>query len=86
MRLLRGAGTTGLAGMRPVDPPFVRPLLPFSRDELVAWLAGQEGTFVFSWELQPAVQLLPVIVVPPETAALVPHSKSSAETVPSRFS
>jgi tRNA(Ile)-lysidine synthase len=27
--------------MRPVDPPFVRPLLPFSRDELVAWLAGE---------------------------------------------
>lgn len=39
LRLLRGAGTTGLAGMRPVDPPFVRPLLPFSREELVAWLA-----------------------------------------------
>lgn len=41
LRLLRGAGTTGLAGMRPCDPPFVRPLLPFSRDELVAWLAGE---------------------------------------------
>lgn len=42
LRLLRGAGTTGLAGMRAVDPPFVRPLLPFSREELVAWLA-EEG-------------------------------------------
>ncbi len=40
LRLLRGAGTTGLAGMRPVDPPFVRPLLPFSREEIVAWLAA----------------------------------------------
>jgi tRNA(Ile)-lysidine synthase len=39
LRLLRGAGTAGLAGMRPCAPPFVRPLLPFSRDELVAWLA-----------------------------------------------
>lgn len=41
LRLLRGAGTTGLAGMRPVDPPFVRPLLSFSREELVEWLAGE---------------------------------------------
>lgn len=41
LRLLRGAGTTGLAGMRPVDPPFVRPLLPFARTELVEWLASE---------------------------------------------
>ncbi|MHB8707803.1 MAG: tRNA lysidine(34) synthetase TilS [Desulfuromonadales bacterium] len=41
LRLLRGAGTTGLAGMRPVDPPFVRPLLAFSRADLVEWLAGE---------------------------------------------
>ena len=41
LRLLRGAGTTGLAGMRPIDPPFVRPLLPFCRDELIAWLSGE---------------------------------------------
>ena len=40
LRLLRGAGTTGLAGMRPADPPFVRPLLPFSRQQLVAWLVS----------------------------------------------
>lgn len=40
LRLLRGAGTTGLAGMRAIEPPFVRPLLPFSRGELVEWLAG----------------------------------------------
>lgn len=41
LRLLRGAGTTGLAAMRPVARPFVRPLLPFSRKELVEWLSGQ---------------------------------------------
>jgi tRNA(Ile)-lysidine synthase len=42
LRLLRGAGTTGLAGMRACDPPFVRPLLGFSRAELVAWLTDEE--------------------------------------------
>lgn len=41
LRLLRGAGTTGLAGMRPVESPFVRPLLSFAREELVEWLAGE---------------------------------------------
>jgi tRNA(Ile)-lysidine synthase len=41
LRLVRGAGTTGLAGMRPIDLPFVRPLLGFSRAELVEWLAGE---------------------------------------------
>ena len=41
LRLLRGSGTTGLAGMRPFDSPYVRPLLPFSREELIAWLAGE---------------------------------------------
>jgi tRNA(Ile)-lysidine synthase len=41
LRLLRGAGTAGLAGMRSFDPPFVRPLLPFPREELIAWLASE---------------------------------------------
>lgn len=50
LRLLRGAGTTGLAGMRAVDLPFVRPLLPFSREEIVAWLA-QEG---LAWREDPS--------------------------------
>lgn len=50
LRLLRGAGTTGLAGMRPLDPPFVRPMLPFSRDELVIWL-GDEG---LAWREDPS--------------------------------
>ena len=38
LRLLRGAGPTGLAGMRPQAGIFVRPLLGFSRDELRAYL------------------------------------------------
>lgn len=42
LRLLRGAGVDGLAAMRPCTPPFVRPLLPFGHDELVAWL-GETG-------------------------------------------
>ncbi len=33
-RFLRGAGLGGLAGMREVRPPFVRPLLSIGRDEL----------------------------------------------------
>ncbi len=35
--LLRGAGTRGLRGMLPVDPPWCRPLLHESRDVLEAW-------------------------------------------------
>ena len=38
MRLVRGAGTAGLAGMRQVDGRLVRPLLPFHHEELVAYL------------------------------------------------
>jgi len=45
MRLMRGAGTAGLAGMRQVDGRVVRPLLPFNREELVAYL--EEGGFVW---------------------------------------
>jgi tRNA(Ile)-lysidine synthase len=41
MRLLRGAGLDGLAGIRSRNGPFVRPLLPFRRDELRAWLAAR---------------------------------------------
>ena len=37
MRLLRGAGTTGLAGMRPRRGPFVRPLLAVTRAEIEAY-------------------------------------------------
>ena len=43
MRLLRGSGLAGLAGIRPVhdaDPPIVRPLLGWRRDELAALVAA----------------------------------------------
>jgi len=41
-RLLRGAGLTGLAGMRPVTANhLVRPLLTCSRDEVRTWAASQ---------------------------------------------
>jgi tRNA(Ile)-lysidine synthase len=45
-RLLRGAGPTGLAGMRPQSGPFIRPLLAFSRAQILAYLAEQELEFV----------------------------------------
>jgi tRNA(Ile)-lysidine synthase len=38
LRLLRGAGTRGLAGIRARRGPFVRPLLAFRRDELREYL------------------------------------------------
>ncbi len=50
LRLLRGAGSAGLAAMRPLDLPFVRPLLAFPREELVAWLA-EEG---IAWREDPS--------------------------------
>lgn len=37
LQLLRGAGTAGLAGMRPVRDRYVRPLLDVGRDELRGW-------------------------------------------------
>lgn len=36
MRLLRGSGLSGLSGIRAVNPPVVRPLLGWRRDELAA--------------------------------------------------
>jgi len=45
MRLMRGAGTAGLAGMRQVDGQVVRPLLSFHHEELVAYL--EESGFVW---------------------------------------
>ena len=41
LRLLRGAGPAGLAGMHIPSEPFVRPLLDFSRAELQAFLSEQ---------------------------------------------
>lgn len=40
LRFLRGSGPAGLAGMAPAGPgSLVRPLLPFRRSEIAAWLA-----------------------------------------------
>lgn len=38
LRLLRGAGPRGLAGIRPARGSIVRPLLAFGREEVHAWL------------------------------------------------
>jgi tRNA(Ile)-lysidine synthase len=45
MRLMRGAGTAGLAGMRQVDGRIIRPLLSFHHEELVTYL--EEGGFAW---------------------------------------
>ena len=45
LRVLRGAGATGLAGIRPRRGPVVRPLLDLRRDELVAFLASLGQAF-----------------------------------------
>ncbi len=38
LRVLGGSGPAGLAGMAPVVGRLVRPLLPFGREEILAWL------------------------------------------------
>ncbi|MFO7659542.1 MAG: tRNA lysidine(34) synthetase TilS, partial [Candidatus Cloacimonadaceae bacterium] len=38
MNLTRGAGITGMGGIKPVTDSIVRPLLPFSKAEIEAWL------------------------------------------------
>ena len=46
LRLLRGAGTTGLSAMAPLNQVgIIRPLLALSRQELRAWLAEKQLTF-----------------------------------------
>ncbi len=45
MRLLRGSGVSGLAGMRMVNLPFVRPLLPFRRAELLLYLEQSQAAW-----------------------------------------
>lgn len=42
MRLVRGSGPSGLAGMRMIDPPIVRPLLVYLRAELLAYLQEEQ--------------------------------------------
>jgi tRNA(Ile)-lysidine synthase len=46
LRLTRGAGPRGLAGMHPRNGPIVRPLLGCRREELRAWLAERSLPFV----------------------------------------
>jgi len=41
MRLLRGSGPAGLAGIRPRDRGVLRPLLPFSRQSLARYARGR---------------------------------------------
>jgi tRNA(Ile)-lysidine synthase len=45
LRLLRGAGSAGLAGIRPRRGRIIRPLLDIRRDELRAYLAGRRQPF-----------------------------------------
>ncbi len=45
MRLIRGAGPDGLAGIRPSSGRVIRPLLHVSRSELRAYLAGRGQSF-----------------------------------------
>lgn len=45
LRLLRGAGSAGLAGMRMVNGAVVRPLLPFHRTDLLAYLKNEGLTW-----------------------------------------
>jgi tRNA(Ile)-lysidine synthase len=45
LRVLRGAGATGLAGIRPRRGPVVRPLLDIRRDDLLAFLASLGQAF-----------------------------------------
>ncbi|HKB10978.1 MAG TPA: tRNA lysidine(34) synthetase TilS, partial [Vicinamibacterales bacterium] len=46
LRLTRGAGPRGLAGMHPRNGRIVRPLLGCRRDELRAWLGARQLLFV----------------------------------------
>ena len=45
MRLLRGAGTTGLCGMSALRFPFIRPLLAVDRKDVLAYLREQRLEF-----------------------------------------
>jgi tRNA(Ile)-lysidine synthase len=42
LRLLRGSRVTGLAGMRTINGSVVRPLLPFSRQELLDYIQSED--------------------------------------------
>lgn len=46
MNLIRGTGLRGLAGMRAQSDIFIRPLLPFSKKEILNFLQGKGLSFV----------------------------------------
>lgn len=46
MNLIRGTGIRGLGGIRPKNGYVVRPLLPVSRSEILAWLEQQQLSYV----------------------------------------
>ena len=45
-RLLRGSGSSGLSAMQPWSPPFIRPLLPFTREQLQELLEEHGRPFI----------------------------------------
>ncbi len=45
IRLIRGAGLTGLCSMRPTQDHLLRPLLSITKAEILAWLAENNQTF-----------------------------------------
>ena len=46
IRLLRGAGLTGLAGIRPREGEFIHPLLCCTKSEILSYLAAHQYTFL----------------------------------------
>ena len=45
MNFLRGSGARGMGGMRPVRPPFIRPLIDCFRDEILGFLDRRQISF-----------------------------------------
>lgn len=45
MNLLRGTGSRGLSGMRPVSGKFIRPLIDVSRKEIISYLEGRKISY-----------------------------------------
>ena len=43
--LVRGAGPTGIVGMHPINPPYIRPLIDVSRDEILSFALEQGLTW-----------------------------------------
>jgi len=45
-RLIRGSALSGLAAMRPHSPPFIRPLLAFTRQQILDFLGRESVEFI----------------------------------------